>query len=272
MRGWRGRRRPGASRPRRARRRGRRTAPTRCARPPAPRPIGRSRRLDGAGVPDGLHERSGPPRSGTEPSAGSRIANRPSSAAMRTSQARASWKRHRPHAPGPRRMLTNGARRHTVKPAWNEAIVASSSAGSSPASSTSPGSPGRPAGPRPPVSPAENEGPSALSTTTTTAWRPRPRRLRARATSTVSARCGAAARRERRPDGCRRSPGAIRRHEPARPGARAEVPLADRRPAAAGRDGPAARVGYWRLGLARVAPPRLRRLTSFSVRIRCTKP
>src|SRR3954469_584645 len=64
-------------------------------------------------------------------------------------------------------MLTNEACDQTVNPDWYAAMVASSSAGGSPASWNSPGSPAMPSGEKARrSSPAENDGPSARRTTT----------------------------------------------------------------------------------------------------------
>src|SRR3954454_396879 len=165
-------------------------------------------------------------------------------------------------------MLTNDACDQAVNPDWYAAMVASSSAGSSPASWNSPGSPGMPSGEKGRRSrPAENDGPSARRTTTSAASAAHaPTAARARQVAGVCAlrRSGAASTTSsRRPESSIRRPAspALSLRSAGGPGwaAPAVMPvLRERRgtppsgghPAAAGRDGPAPPVRSALLALA----------------------
>ncbi len=87
-----------------------------------------------------------PVRSGTSPRLVSRMANCTSSATIRRSQARASWKPAPMAWPWTVAIDTRSLRRHQVNASWYSAMVASSSASGPRAMSRNDGSPSKPSG------------------------------------------------------------------------------------------------------------------------------
>ena len=229
-------------------------------------PARRRADLDGPGEPDGVDERRRCRRGrGRGPSAGSRIANRGVVGGDRgcRTPARAGSRRRR-RAPWTAATLRKGPWRPDgeaglVGRRWS----ASSSAGVERGELvTGPARPAMPSGVKARRSrPAENEGPSARRTTTSAARAAHvPTAARARQVAGVWAlrRSGAARTTSSRRPGLPRATGraaaarSARRvgRRRSRRDSRAGLPPPGRRPAAAGRDGPAPPVGSALLGLA----------------------
>ncbi|CAM5621615.1 hypothetical protein SMICM304S_10019 [Streptomyces microflavus] len=168
--GRRSARRPGRGPPRPAGRRGPRGWQGRCARPPrraTNRPVAQI--SSARAYPTRLTRGWVPVRSGTRPRLVSRMANCTSSATIRRSQARASWKPAPMAWPWTVAIDTRSLRRHQVNASWYSAMVASSSASGPRAMSRKDGSPSNPSGVNACRSrPAEKDLPSPRSTTTRT--------------------------------------------------------------------------------------------------------